>query len=286
MFCFRRFEVHSKLRTCTKFTSQYATSCPPLPPSVRVIPKEDINNATRIFHAPIAKGAFGKCLRTRLGPFDDVCIKVFIKADDSSACHFYNEVFILQSCCHPNIPWLLEINDSAVKMMVLSFISYYGKAVNLFEAVQSNLELVNTSWIRILTGTANAMLYLVRCSFLHNDIKCDNIMLHSTEDTCTGVLIDFGKACLLKNGQRYHLAPSLQKEYLMKHSHIPPDVVYGRSRQSHASDVYAFGKVIKHINAEKLNIPLLQSIGSLCIESDASNRPSAQDIHTSLSNLL
>ena len=72
----------------------------------------------------------------------------------------------------------------------------------------------------------------------------------------------------------------------MKHSHIPPDVVYGRSRQSHASDVYAFGKVIKHINAEKLNIPLLQSIGSLCIESDASNRPSAQDIHTSLSNLI
>ena len=46
-------------------------------------------------------------------------------------------------------------------------------------------------------------------------------MLCTSDGTCTGVLIDFGKGCLLKSGRRYHLAPSVQKKYLIKHPQIP-----------------------------------------------------------------
>ena len=192
----------------------------------------------------------------------------------------------------PNLPWLLGINNgAAVNIIVLSFVCFCGESLNLFEALyklnhQTNvLDLTSSSWINILTGIANALVYLVRCSSLHNDIKCDNIMLHSAGGTCTAVFIDFGKGCHLKSGRRYHLTPSVQKKYLHEHPQLPPDIISGRNSQSHASDVYAFGRVIKHVNKQKLRLPLLQSIGDLCMEENSCKRPTAQDIYTSLSNL-
>lgn len=292
IFHFRRYEYHSKLQpTCTKPTTVCAATYPPLPQSARIIAKEDINIAVKMFYTVIGRGIFGKCLRTKLGPLDNVCIKVFNNIDDSSMSHFYNEAFMLSNFCHLNIPWLLGVNDGAVKIIVMSFISFCGESLTLFEALYKSkdrskvLELTSSSWISILTGVANALVYLVRCHSLHNDIKCDNIMLCSHDGTCTGVLIDFGKGCPLKRGRRYHLAPSVQKTYLIKHPQIPPDIVHGRNCQSHASDIYAFGRVIKQVNKEKLSIPLLQSIGDICMEDNSSKRPTAQDIYTSLINL-
>ena len=52
---------------------------------------------------------------------------------------------------------------------------------------------------------------------------------------------------MLKNGHKYHLSTAMQSEYLVKHPQIPPDVVKGQNFQSHASDIYAFGRVIKTV---------------------------------------
>ena len=51
------------------------------------------------------------------------------------------------------------------------------------------------------------------------------------DDTCTGVLVDFGNGC------RYSLSCSTQREYFVKHPQIPPDVVKGENCQSHASEL-------------------------------------------------
>ena len=103
-------------------------------------------------------------------------------------------------------------------------------------------------------GIANALVYLFNCDILH------------------------------KHGHRYHLSCSIQTEYLIKHPQIPPDVVKGENTQSHASDVYTFGRVLKAVNQEKLNIPLLHSLSDLCMDLNPFKRP-AQNILTSLQNL-
>ena len=105
-------------------------------------------------------------------------------------------------------------------------------------------------------------------------------------DNCTGIVVDFGKACYQEKGRKYALSISEQQMYLKKHPQIPPDVVSGISRQSHASDIYGFGRVIQAINSEKLSIPFLQSLAQLSLEGNATKRPTAKDIYTSLQSLL
>ena len=50
---------------------------------------------------------------------------------------------------------------------------------------------------------------------LHNDIKSDNIVLapSSLGNTVNAVIVDFGKACDLKQGKRSHLSPQERKQY-------------------------------------------------------------------------
>lgn len=293
MFIHRRFEFKSKLRkTCTKPSSHFISTCPPLPQTVRIIKKEDINNAVKVFYAVLGKGVFGKCLHTKLGPHE-VCVKVFNNADNSSSCHFYNEVCMLSELCHPQLPWLYGINDGAVKITVLSCISFCGGSLNLHEALYNSNKggdtLTDVSLKGILADIASALVYLAKCSIIHNDIKCDNIMIESIDKSggiSKGFLIDFGKSCFLKNGRRYSLSTSVQKEYSVRHPQIPPDVVCGTNAQSHASDIYAFGRVIGIVNKKRLNIPLLQSLSTLCMKYDVPERPTIHNIFTSFTNLL
>ena len=208
---------------------------------------------------------------------------------------FYNEVNILSRLCHPHLPWLYGINDGDVKIIVLSFLSFCGSSLNLHEALYNSckggiaITITEVSWKSILVDISSAMIYLTKCSIIHNDIKCDNIMIQSPEvsgDVYKGFLIDFGKSCFLENGRKYSLLSSLQKQYLVQHPQIPPDVVCGMNRQSHASDVYAFGRVIGIVNEQKLCISLLKSLSTFCTNDKVSERPKIHDIFTSLKSLL
>ena len=210
----------------------------PIPHTVRIISKNDIKMAVDAFHITIGKVMFGKRLFTRLGPLE-VCLKIFNK--EGSSCHFSNEVNILCKCCHPNLPWLFGVSNGIIKISALSYISFHGSAINLFEGLYDTERkccLTAISWKAILMGIANALVYLFICDILHNDIKSDNIMIKSMpDDACTGVLVDFGKGCMLKHGHRYHLSRSIQTEYLIKHPQIPPDVVKGEIH-SHMQVMY------------------------------------------------
>ena len=132
-----------------------------------------------------------------------------------------------------------------------------------------------------------ALLYLSSCQVIHNDIKGDNILLKSTDGgSVTGVLIDFGKACFVKNATKYSLSCSLRKEYLVNHPQIPPDVVNGISHPSLASDVYSFGRVLRVVNEKFLKLPVLFPLTQQCMEFNGANRPSVTDLQTFLLNLF
>lgn len=174
----------------------------------------------------------------------------------------------------------------------MSCFTFSGSSFNVHQALYNTsceilASLTAHSWRNILAGTASALVYLYNCGILHNDLKCDNVVLSdSSGGGCTGVTIDFGKACYNEKGQKYSLSRSEQQRYLRKYLQIPPDVISGVSMQSHASDIYAFGRIIRAVNTEKLSIPYFQSLIKLSLETDATKRPTAKDIYTSLQSLL
>lgn len=81
---------------------------------------------------------------------------------------------------------------------------------------------------------------------LHNDIKSDNIVLAPNYSgiAINAVIIDFGKACDVKQGRRYYLSSQEQEEYKVNHPQIAPDLRDGLCKQCVASDVFSFGHII------------------------------------------
>ena len=93
----------------------------------------------------------------------------------------------------------------------------------------------NLSWMVILQQVCTGLEHLhCQQTIIHNDLKCDNIVLTSSLQACINpVIIDFGKACLLAEGKKYNLSHKQREVYKLKHPHVAPDVRDGLCKQTH-----------------------------------------------------
>ena len=122
----------------------------------------------------------------------------------------------------------------------------------------------------------------------YNDIKSDNVLIEGVQggSGVRGVLIDFNKACSVDSGKVYRLSPEEQKYYAQHHPQVAPEVRRGVCKQSFASDIFGFGRVLQKVNTIVLKLPYLYTLSGLCLKENHSIRPTAIDLHTSLSNLF
>ena len=60
-------------------------------------------------------------------------------------------------------------------------------------------------------------------------------------------IIDFGKACMVCNAKHYKLSAAEVEVYKKEHTHIAPDLREGLVSQCTATNVYAFGRIMKRI---------------------------------------
>ena len=98
-------------------------------------------------------------------------------------------------------------------------------------------------WLHIIYVLVDGLCYLHQKEILHNDIKNDNILVHSSGGKFSIVLIDFGKACLVKEGKTKALSSAEKSRYYKEHYHITPEVIKAQFAQSIKSDVYSAGVV-------------------------------------------
>ena len=131
-------------------------------------------------------------------------------------------------------------------------------------------------------------MFLHSHSILHNDIKCDNIVLYKDEEGLKPVLIDFGKACSVKEAhdkKLKKLSPEMKCVYRERHSHIAPEIVDGPTAQSTATDVYSFGKVIIKIGKSCRDEAILK-IGEVSAQENIAERCTLTLIHEECELLL
>ena len=144
------------------------------------------------------------------------------------------------------------------------------------------------NWKRVVVGIIKGIKYLhnhQKGTILHNDLKCDNVVVDNSNGEITPCIIDFGKACLESNSKLYHLSISEREVYRKRHPQIAPDLRDGLCKQSTASDIYSFGRILSAIN-DVLSIPVIVSMTELCLEYYCRKRPSTVDLCTFLNNLL
>ena len=256
--------------------------------NVRRIPWVEIKESST--KTLIGKGTFAKCYFAKMGSMN-VCIKV-LTIDVKYRCLFYSEAKILSLICHNNLPWIHALSDDSNKIAIIMTFHCYqtGKSLNVYDALlkhcSDNRLLDTKSWKQILLGCTSALVYLQSKHILHNDIKTDNVLIESTSSGIRAILIDFNKACLSCDAKLYKLSLEEKQKYSKYHPQIAPEVRNGSQRQSFASDIYSFGRILYKINDIALTVPCVNSLSLLCLSPASVKRPSASELEKSLSNLF
>ena len=280
--------------TCTKATTMFtsrSTRKSLLPSSVRHICEADIKHAYKNREL-IGKGTFAKCYLIQMGAMK-VCFKQ-LSAETKYKSLFYTEARILSELCHHNLPWLHAFCDSPnITAIIMTFHPYSqenNRSLNIFDALygahQSVGVVSGNEWKQVLLGSTSALVYLQAKDILHNDIKTDNILIERISNGVRALLIDFNKACHSDEGQVYKLSHKEKEKYAKHHPQIAPEVRCGFQKQSFASDMYSFGRVLYKINSKVLKIPCLSSMSVMCLSVKATKRPSANELSTFLANLF
>ena len=106
-------------------------------------------------------------------------------------------------------------------------------------------------FIKILEGVQ----FLHSKGILHNDIKADNIVVCNERV----VLIDFGKASMIKCPVTYNIRKSDQVTYNLYHRHLAYELRNkANSKQTKSTDIYSIGYLFKHVAAVLPYKPLIE----------------------------
>ena len=125
-----------------------------------------------------------------------------------------------------------------------------------------------------------ALKVLHNFGLIHQDIKSDNILLTYKNTLFVPVIIDFGKCIRKQEASR----KQEQETYKQKYTHVAPEVVAGTHPPSHASDVYALGRLLRQI-ATKIGCKPLISLSECSLKNDPNARPSLDHLLVSVKSL-
>lgn len=152
---------------------------------------------------------------------------------------------------HPGVPLLFGVcSERAPFRLIMQF---HGdrrnhKSLTIHHALSNGTVSDRATWIDIIRKFAIALIHVHDVGFLHNDIKANNILLDIIDGAFNPVIIDFGKSLPMDGakGPRV-MSQDKQKKYMQDFPHIAPEIVTGKSGQSHKRDTYSFAKVAKSI---------------------------------------
>lgn len=187
---------------------------------------------------------------------------------------------------HANLPFLFSVCLGTNPSIVTSFHGFGHLTITIHSALYTkSVEVVDVvaslSWINILQQICSGLEHL-RCklSIIHNDLKCDNVLLTSTQACTKPVIIDFGKACQISYGKKYNLSHRQREMYELNHPQIAPDLRDGLCKQSDASDMFSFGKIVNIINSVsyKDHNEVLKQVSQKCMQYRSHMRPSVKCI--------
>ena len=186
-----------------------------------------------------------------------VCVKAFKSLNSRELAH---EANVLSKLTHQNLPYLFGICLGDCPSIVTSYHGFNNCSVTIHSALfkrSKDLDCFvdSVNWKDILRQISCGLEHLhLKIKLLHNDIKCDNVVLTSrdAEPSIGVVIIDFGKACDIGKGRSYSLSQSQKDYYKKHHPHIAPDLRDGLCKQSERSDIcYHLSVIHKLLNCHK-----------------------------------
>lgn len=201
-----------------------------------------IGNKGKIVDVNIGEGSFGCCSKMMYHGIP-VAVKQFKGL--SSLADVKKEASILLKLSSPGIPLLFGISITKPYLLIMNFYCINGQSYTLRRMLYSTTQtLSHQSWIKLLVDIIDSLLFIHGNSFIHRDLKSDNIVVSYYNNKYVPVIIDFGKCIRVSEDVKCkELSEAEQLLYREKYPHIAPEIVLG-STPSFASDVYSLGLIL------------------------------------------
>ena len=246
----------------------------------------------------LGSGSFGKCTKMLLSA-TEVAVKTITLDSYSAKDILYEAEVMAEVCCgYPNLPLFIGIYDHPEcpkPLLVTKFYSIAGEACTFHQYLrnqrQSDSQITVRDWARILAGICHGVQAIHKKGFLHNDLKCDNVVMsdcvyHSENNSPVWpIIIDFGKARSMTYPKKYKLSDKDKEYYLKNYTHLAPELVKGVQAQSVQTDIYSLGHIFKKVVIVTKSHDL-KVVARLCTKLDFAMRPSLQYVCESLSDLV
>ena len=262
------------------------------------INKLDISSLQRCLDSEscdLGSGTFGKCTKMLLCA-TEVAVKK-ITMDEYSYDNIVCEAMIMADVCHghPNLPLFIGIYDQPgcpKPLIVMKYYSVAGKPYTFYQYLRNdNQQRDLPDLARVLLGVCNGLQCIHSKGYLHNDLKCDNIVLSDCvpylkkSQSLWPIVIDFGKARPIKDPKTYRLNEKDKDYYLRTYTHLAPELINGVCPQSALTDVYSLCRIIGKA-AIVTRYKQLNAIAKLCTKkSSIATRPSLLLVHDSIADL-
>lgn len=293
-----RFNIQSKPTASSGFRPREVSHHIGLLQSIEVkaLDRYSLNSTCDGSNCDVGSGTFGKCTKMLLCA-TEVAVKATILDTYSYDDIMYEARVMAEVCCgHPNLPLFMGIYDQPEypkPLLVMKFYSVAGQPCTFHQYLR-NERLYSThkhpqDWARILLGVCNGLKAIHMKGYLHNDLKCNNIVLSDIVPKSNKappvwpIIIDFGKARPMKDPKMYKLTEVEKKEYLKAYTHLAPELLLGSCPQSVFTDVFSLGQIIGKVAAISRE-KQLKSIAKLCVM-DVARRPSMLYVHDSMFDL-
>lgn len=268
----------------------------------------------------LGEGGFGPVYKGRTAEGQDIAVKLLSRQSGQGLIEFKNELILISELQHVNLVKLLGFcihRDD--KMVVYEYMP--NKSLDFFLFSPSKREQLD--WqkrFNIIEGTAQGLLYLhkhSRLKIIHRDLKPNNILL---DENMTPKISDFGLARIFKEdsteantnrrvGTYGYMAPEYAmqgifsvKSDVYSFGVLVLEIVSGR-RNSSFHDIEGPLSIVEYAwelwrkdHALELMDPMLQhscsidqvqkciQIGLLCVENQAVDRPTIEDVLSMLKN--
>ena len=237
-------------------------------PLVRKIPQSEV--CLKAGEQPIGEGTFGVCYKARYSHFDVVVKKLKKGSNERLLTH---EANMLITCSTKYTPYLFGITLQQ-GYLIMSSHGSSGTLATVLDKHDDDHKAA--SWVQFVLHVAEGVRAIHSKNVAHNDIKADNVLLDATDGSYFPIIADFGKACLLKDGQKLTVRAERQEMHMKKYPHLAPDLVNGTTRQSTSTDIYSLGYV--GVCIEKcMGVHQLSRINCSATQSNTRDRP---DINT------
>ena len=149
------------------------------------------------------------------------------------------------------------------------------KSLTLYKATKEKSFTENQVWNRVLREVAEALNHIHECSFIHHDLKSNNVVVDQREGHPSPVIIDFGKSVLAEKAKVTRAKPK----------HISSEFSYvtlrnGTGKPSASSDIYLLAFMTKSL-FKRLNFKLNATVAN-AVKKLSDFHPSLQELRDSL----